>query len=526
MSALRRIAFVGLPGSGKTTIAPLVAKQLGWSVVDLDSEIEKTSGRSPAAIIAADGEASFRDLELTALEHVLRRPGPLVIACGGGLITQPAARRLLTELCTVVWLDTTDEILIERVGDGSDRPTLEGSAATGIPRLRRNRTRALQASHLRVGAGDRPETVAARVIAALGGAVRVNLGERAYHVEVRAGAIDDVVAHVPGGATRVALLADRAVPVATNRLVASLRSAGIATTVIKVSGGEALKNWASAGRMLSRLGDAGLQRNDCVIALGGGTVGDLAGFVAATYLRGIAWVNVPTTLLAMVDSAIGGKTGVNLTRGKNLAGAIWQPRAVICDSDVLITQDDRSYRSAFAEIVKYAMIVDTELAAGLDRDLDRLLARDSDALVETIRECCAIKARIVAGDEREAGNRAVLNYGHTIGHALEAAAGFGNRLLHGEAVAVGMHAAGQLSIQILGCPAGDIGWQGEMIARCGLATTRVFDPEQVLGHMRADKKHVGDRLGWVLLERRGHPLTGQLVPDAEVDAALESVLAR
>jgi 3-dehydroquinate synthase len=228
----------------------------------------------------------------------------------------------------------------------------------------------------------------------------------------------------------------------------------------------------------------------------------------------------------MVDSAIGGKTGVNLTRGKNLAGAVWQPRAVICDSDVLTTQDDRSYRSAFAEIVKYAMIVDTGLAAGLDRALDRLLARDSDALVETIRECCAIKARIVAGDEREAGSRAVLNYGHTIGHALEAAAGFGNRLLHGEAVAVGMHAAGQLSIQILGCPAGNIGWQGEMIARCGLATTLVFDPEQVLRHMRADKKHVGDRLGWVLLERRGHPLTGQFVPDAEVDAALESVLAR
>jgi 3-dehydroquinate synthase len=172
------------------------------------------------------------------------------------------------------------------------------------------------------------------------------------------------------------------------------------------------------------------------------------------------------------------------------------------------------------------MIVDTGFAARLDRDLDRLLGRDSDALVETIRECCAIKARIVAGDERESGNRAVLNYGHTIGHALEAAAGFGNRLLHGEAVAVGMHAAGQLSIRTLGCPPGDIGWQGEMIARCGLATTLVFEPEQVLGHMRADKKHVGDRLGWVLLERRGHPLTGQLVPDAEVDAALESVLAR
>ena len=449
-----------------------------------------------------------------------------MIACGGGVITQPAARRLLMELCTVVWLDTSDDILIQRLGDGTDRPMLGGSAESGIPRLRSSRTRALQASHLHIRAGDRPESVAARVTAALGGAVRVNLAERAYHVEVRAGAIDDVVAHVPGAATRVAVIADRAVQPAIRQLVAQLRSAGISTTVIKVSGGEALKTWAAAGRMLARVGAAGLQRNDCVIALGGGTVGDLAGFVAATYLRGIAWINVPTTLLAMVDSAIGGKTGVNLARGKNLAGTIWQPRAVICDPDVLASQDDRSYRSAFAEIVKYAMIVDTGLAADLDRDLDDLLARDREALTKTIRTCCSIKAGIVSSDERESDRRAVLNYGHTVGHALEAAAGLGARLLHGEAVAIGMHAAGWLSVRALGCPDGDIGWQGEMIARCGLATTLVFDPEQVLGHMRADKKHVGNRLGWVLLERRGHPLTGQIVPDADVRAALDSVLAR
>src|SRR6202043_3406663 len=146
------------------------------------------------------------------------------------------------------------------------------------------------------------------------------------------------------------------------RLVASLRSAGISTTVLEVAGGEALKTWTPAGRLLARLGAAGLQRNDCLIALGGGTVGDLAGFVAATYLRGIAWVNVPTTLLAMVDSAIGGKTGENLARGKNLAGPMWHPRAVICDPDALAAQDDRSFRSAFAEIVKYSMIADTSLA--------------------------------------------------------------------------------------------------------------------------------------------------------------------
>ncbi len=526
MSDVRRIALVGLPGSGKSTIAPLVAHGLGWRAIDLDAEIASSSGRSPAAIIAADGEPHFRDLELTALEEALRRPGPLVIACGGGLITQPAARRLLTELCTVVWLDAPDEVLIRRVGDGAERPMLGGSAAVGIPRLRSNRKRAHQASHLRVSADLAPEAVATRVVSALEGAVRVNLVERAYHVEVRAGALDDVVLHVPAGATRVALLADLAVHAISDRLVASLRSAGIATTVLEVSGGEPLKTWTAAGRMLGRLGTAGVQRNDCIIALGGGTVGDLAGFVAATYLRGIAWVNVPTTLLAMVDSAIGGKTGVNLSRGKNLAGAIWQPRAVICDPEVLATQDDRSFRSAFAEIVKYSMIVETTLSTDLDRQLERLLRRETDALTETVRKCCAIKARIVSGDEREAGGRAVLNYGHTVGHALEAAGGFGDQLLHGEAIAVGMRAAGRLSIRRLGCPERDIGWQDEMIARCGLATTVVFDPERVLGHMRADKKTLGDRLGWVLLEARGHSRTGQHVPEAEVRGALDAVLAR
>jgi 3-dehydroquinate synthetase len=193
---------------------------------------------------------------------------------------------------------------------------------------------------------------------------------------------------------------------------------------------------------------------------------------------------------------------------------------------VLATQDDRSYRSAFAEIIKYSMIVETGLVTELDGRLDLLLRRDSEALTDVIRESCAIKAAIVSGDEREGGNRAVLNYGHTVGHALEAAAGFGDRLLHGEAVAVGMRAAGILSIDVLGCPPGDIAWQDEMIGRCGLPTTTVFDRERVLGHMRADKKRVGDHLGWVLLEARGRPRVGQHAPDTEVAVALDAVLAR
>jgi shikimate kinase/3-dehydroquinate synthase len=526
MTSVTRIALVGLPGSGKTTVAPLLAERLGWAVVDLDDEIREASGRRPAEILATDGEGAFRELELATLDTVTQRPGPMVIACGGGLIGIPAARTLLIDRCVVVWLDAPDVVLIERLGDVSTRPLLEGSAATGIPLLRGRRERAHQTAHLHVDAGERPEEVAATIATALESAVAVTIPEGRYHVAVRPGALDDVVLHVPSGARRVAVVADRAVPQAADRLVASLRSAGISTTLLRVAGGESVKTWTAAGRLLGRLGSAGLERNDCVIALGGGTVGDLAGFAAATYLRGIAWVNIPTTLLAMVDSAVGGKTGVNLSRGKNLAGAFWQPRAVICDPEVLGTQPERSFRSAFAEIVKYAMIAETTLVATLDEHLEALLARDLGLLTETVRECCAIKARVVSSDDRDSGARAVLNYGHTVGHALEAAAGMGQTLLHGEAVAVGLRAAGLLSIRELGCPAGDIEWQDAMISRCGLATSLVFDPERVLAHMSADKKHVAGTLGWVLLAGRGMPRSGQHVPERDVREALEAVRAQ
>jgi 3-dehydroquinate synthetase len=199
---------------------------------------------------------------------------------------------------------------------------------------------------------------------------------------------------------------------------------------------------------------------------------------------------------------------------------------VICDPEILASQPERSYRSAFAEIVKYAMIAETALVSTLDAHLDQLLARDLPTLAATIRECCAIKSRVVSSDDREAGPRAVLNYGHTVGHALEAAAGMGETVLHGEAVAVGMRAAGLLSIRELDCPAGDIDWQDAMISRCGLATSLVFDPERVLEHMSADKKNIAGALGWVLLERRGVPRSGQHVPERDVRDALDAVRAR
>jgi shikimate kinase/3-dehydroquinate synthase len=526
MTEVNRIALVGLPGSGKSTIAPLLAQRLGWSCVDLDDEITAAESRTPAAIIEAEGEEAFRELEVGALQAALHRPEPLVIACGGGLINWRLAGRLLTDMCCVVWLDAPDDVLIGRLGDVSNRPLLNGSAVTGIPRLRALRSAAHQSAHARVRSDAAPSVVADRIATALDGAITVDAADRRYFVEARPGAIDDLIVYVPGGATAVAVVADRNVAVATDRVVASLRSAGISTTLIQVSAGETLKTWESAGRLLDRLGSAGLQRNDCIVAIGGGTVGDVAGFAAATYLRGIAWVNVPTTLLGMVDSAIGGKTGVNLARGKNLAGAFWHPQAVVCDPDLLASQGDRSYRSALAEIIKYSMIADPRLLTDLDAHLDGILRREPDVLTQTIRESCAIKSRFVSFDERESGMRAILNYGHTVGHALEAAAGLGDGLLHGEAVAIGMRAAGLLSIRELGCPIADIELQDEMIARCGLGTSPVVDPERVLEYMGADKKNVGGKLGWVLLEARGRPRSGQHVPEPDVRTVLDAVLAR
>jgi len=230
-------------------------------------------------------------------------------------------------------------------------------------------------------------------------------------------------------------------------------------------------------------------------------------------------VQVPTTLLAMVDSAIGGKTGVNLPRGKNLAGAFWQPRAVVCDVDVLGTVPERDWRAAFAEIVKYAMIAAADLRPLLDARLDALLARDRDALVPLIARCCAVKAEVVSGDERESGRRAILNYGHTAGHALETVTA--GAVVHGEAVAAGMRVAGRLSVSLNGCPSQDVAWQDDVLRRCGLgALPPGVDAASVIAATRADKKSRAGAVRWVLLDRLGAASFGHLVPE---DAALEAI---
>jgi 3-dehydroquinate synthase len=330
---------------------------------------------------------------------------------------------------------------------------------------------------------------------------------------------------VPATARRVAVIADEAVSGVADAIAVRLRREHLAVTVLPITGGEQAKQWSVAGVLLERCSDAGLERGDCIIAVGGGSVGDVAGLVAATYLRGIAWVVVPTTLLAMVDSAIGGKTAVNLRRGKNLAGAFWQPRAVLCDPELLATLSERSFRSAFAEIVKSTMVGDGSVAELVERRLSAGLARDTEAVADLVRACSGLKADVVAGDEREDGRRAILNYGHTVGHAVETLTGLGDGLDHGEAVAFGMRVAGALSIVECLCPPADIARQDELLDACGLSTPPRLRADDIAAQLGADKKARGGVPRWVLLRGRGEPVMGIVVEPEAVQKALFQALA-
>ena len=526
MSGAPTLALVGLPGAGKSTLGPLVARRLGARFVDVDARVEERAGMPVPALIDSQGEARFRQMELDALREVLAEVTSAVISCGGGLIAQPSAAELLRHAVTV-WLDAPDEVLLERLGDASGRPLLRDDPPRRLAELRAAREAVYARSTVRVDVSTTVEDAVSRVLAAVRreGAIRVELGERSYGITVGRGVasqIDEVVAL--GGDRACVVVADRAVEQAARAVAAALGRGGRAARVMLVDAGEHAKSWESAGRLLEQLAAARLERDGVIVAVGGGTLGDLTGFVAATYQRGVDWINVPTTLLAMVDSAVGGKTGVNLSAGKNLAGAFWQPRAVVCDVDVLAGLADRAYRAAMGEIVKYAMIVPTPLVEMLDTRFDALLARDPDALVDVVRECCAIKADVVSGDEREGGRRAILNYGHTVAHALEAATGYGDALHHGEAVLHGMRVAGRLSVEVRGCPAADIAWQDALIGNCGAPPLPPLDADDVVRRTHGDKKSRGGAARWVLLDRRGAAVTGNALPDDVVRAVIGATL--
>jgi 3-dehydroquinate synthase len=324
--------------------------------------------------------------------------------------------------------------------------------------------------------------------------------------------------------TGAAIVTDTNVRPWANKVAKAIKRAGLKTAIHSIPAGERSKSLTQLQDVLAFLERQQIDRGGCVIAVGGGTVGDLAGFAAAVWQRGVRMVAVPTTLLAMVDSSIGGKTGVNGRRSKNAIGAFWQPSAVISDLACIQTLPQRNYREAFAEVVKYAVALDHGLIELLENEHDRLIEGDRPMLERVVFRCVAAKALVVAKDERERGPRAILNYGHTAGHALEAASGF--RISHGRAVAFGMRVAARVALATGLCSKRLVEKQEELLTEYGLPD-RVphVDPKRVLAAISRDKKARRGKVAWVMPRRLGHAEVGHAVPSAIVRRVITKALA-
>ena len=352
--------------------------------------------------------------------------------------------------------------------------------------------------------------------------LRVALGERSYPIHIGHGLIDMPELYAPHlGGGRAAIVTNTIVaPLYLQRLKKAIQDAGATVTEIIVENGEQAKRWLVLERVFDALLGARCGRDCVLLALGGGVVGDLAGFAAAVYQRGIPYVQVPTTLLAQVDSSVGGKTAINHERGKNMIGAFHQPLAVIADVATLDTLPDRELRAGLAEVVKHAIALDLGLVEWLEANVERVLARERGPLAYAVRRCCELKAAIVTADEREAGVRALLNFGHTFGHAIEAGSGYGS-WLHGEAISAGMVMAAELSLRQGLIGKTEVARVRALLSRAKLPIAGpAIAPQRMLEFMALDKKNLRGKIRFVLLQAVGRAAVAELTDQKLVTEAI------
>jgi shikimate kinase / 3-dehydroquinate synthase len=439
---MRHLVLSGMMGSGKSTLGPRLAARLGMPFRDLDRAIEDEIGMSVASFFATEGEAAFRNLEAAHAQRMLNVATPSVIAFGGGTVTRKALRRWTLERGVVVTLQASAETLAARIAE-TDRPLLAGLDQVGregrLAALISERAEAYAECHGCVRTDDAPEAAIEEVLALYQRApISVALGLRSYAVDVCRDAAQSV-------ATTIADLKPSSVLFVTDANVALHRKLYLEalqarlhmrTDVVTLVPGEAHKNLAQVANIWDTALDAGCDRSALVVGIGGGVALDMAGFAASTLLRGIRWVALPTSLLAMVDASVGGKTAIDHRAGKNLIGTFHQPTRVCVDLSHLETLPLREHRAGLAEAVKVAAVGDRELFAELEAHAKELEA-GKGPIESVVRKSIAYKARVVQEDEREGGLRALLNFGHTYGHALEMSANY-TEILHGEAVAIGM----------------------------------------------------------------------------------------
>ena len=535
--ARRSIVLVGLMGAGKTSVGRRLADRIGMPFRDADAEIERAAGCSIAELFARYGEHEFREGERRVIRRLLAGP-PLVLATGGGAFMDAETREAIRRAATSVWLRVPLPILARRVAGRGHRPLLNaGDPAEILERLMAVRHPVYAEADIVVSCEDEPlDGTTDRVQQALRAwspplRLPVALGSASYDVVIGDGLL------ARAGALVAPVLPQRRAVIVTDATVAKLHlaalraglaTAGIETQDIIVPAGETSKSLEQFGAVVDGLLATGIERRTAVLALGGGVVGDLAGFAAAATLRGLPFVQIPTTLLAQVDSSVGGKTGVNTRHGKNLVGAFHQPRIVLADTDTLATLPARELRAGYAEIVKAGLIGDAGFFAWCEANGKAVTGGDRAAQAEAIARACAFKAAIVGDDEREEkadGGRALLNLGHTFAHALEAETGYGSGLLHGEAVAIGLGLAFHLSARLGFCDADTPGRVVAHVAAVGLPAelahlNRRFSAARLMAHMRRDKKVRDGVLKFVLARGIGQAFTWGDVPATAVAEVL------
>jgi shikimate kinase / 3-dehydroquinate synthase len=506
----RPLILNGFMATGKSTVGALVAQTTGRPFIDLDRALESETGASVESLFATRGEAAFRALERACLERVLseatRTAEPPVIAVGGGALLSRDLRLRALDECVVVALEATASELTRRALQQGSRPLLSGPN----PERRVSELLALRASsyaeaHARISSEGPLAIVAERVREAWSrDELAVAAAEASYGVQTGSGFASGRVGSLVAESPVCVLVSDKTVSALHGAAIeAALRAAGPRVIRVDLDPGEAHKNIASVEGIWHAALEGGADRKATFVALGGGVVSDMTGFAASTWMRGVRWVGIPTTLLSMVDASVGGKTGVDLAAAKNAVGAFWQPSGVLCDVHYLGTEPARGFISGLAEVVKTALIGDPELFSLLEDNAERVASRDRELTAEIVRRSVRVKARIVSFDQRESGLRAVLNLGHTVGHALEAQAGY-SALSHGEAVSLGLVAALRLG-EALGRTPPELSERTlSLLRRLGLPATLAGQPlaeaAALLGH---DKKRAGSSVKFVFARALG-----------------------
>ena len=527
----QNIIVTGFMGTGKSTVAALLAQRLDRPLVDMDRQLVDHFGKSIPEIFEQEGELAFRQAETQLCRQLAQEQG-LVIATGGGALVNPENRQILAESGPIVCLTASVDEILDRLESARDRPLLpqdREERRRQIQRLLEHRRAAYASIPLQVETtGRRPEAILEAVLEALAGhqevpgmsRITVPTPQGAYHICLGEGLLEQagrllVNRGIAPGKAAIVTNPDVGQHYAAP-LAASLEAAGFQPVLCTVPEGEQHKTLATVASLYDQFLAGGLDRRSPVLALGGGVVGDMAGFAAATYLRGVPFVPVPTSLLAMVDASVGGKTGVDLPQGKNLVGAFKQPSVVIIDPAVLSTLPGEEFRAGLAEVVKHGII-------GAPALFQQLEGAGPTSLGQLVKDAVQVKVDVVAQDPFEQGRRAVLNLGHTFGHALELVSQF--RIRHGEAVAVGLVAAAEMAAALERCDPALVPRIRALLERLGLPVSLPgYDVAEVHRAMAHDKKRKGRTLRFVIPQGLGDVVVIDDPGEAVVREALGKVI--